>query len=191
MAARAPVRHDEDAESPSAFIEAMAAAATPVSIVTTDGPAGCVGITVSAVVSVSAEPPIILACINLRSPAVAAIEGNGFFCVNMLGAHQSRLANCFAGRPGDGAAFDFGRGDWRQAASGAPVLETAAASFDCIVESCWNKGTHRIITGRVLCASSSERQPLAYSRRAYRVLQPLQDDRPSIGIEPPSDGLQP
>ncbi len=176
MTAEHAFRDDDRLESPSTFIEAMAAAATPVSIITTDGPAGCFGITVSAVVSVSADPPIVLACINRRSPAVSAIDGNGVFCVNMLGAHQSGLANCFAGRPDDGVAFDFRRGDWREAASGAPVLQTAAASFDCALEGSREAGTHRIVTGRVLRACSSERQPLAYSRRAYRVLQPLQDD---------------
>lgn len=176
MSAQAMVRDDGAFENPSAFIEAMATAATPVSIVTTDGPAGCFGITVSAVVSVSAEPPIVLVCINRRSPAVAAIGGNGVFCVNMLGADQSRLANCFAGRPDDGEAFDFGLGDWHKAASGAPVLRRATASFDCALERAWDAGTHRIVTGRVLRAHASERQPLAYSRRAYRTLQPLQND---------------
>ncbi|MGI9499005.1 MAG: flavin reductase family protein [Geminicoccaceae bacterium] len=167
--------HEEHLESPSTFIEAMAAAATPVSIVTTDGTAGCFGITVSAVVSVSADPPIVLACINRRSPAVAAIDVNGVFCINMLGADQSELANCFAGRPEAGEAFDFSRGDWREASTGAPVLQTAAASFDCILESSQDASTHRIIIGRVRRACSSERQPLAYSRRAYRVLQPLRN----------------
>ncbi len=176
MSVQALVRDDGTFESPSAFIEAMATAATPVSIVTTDGPAGRFGITVSAVVSVSAEPPIVLVCINRRSPAATAIGGNGVFCVNMLGADQSRLANCFAGRPDDGEAFDFGLGNWRESASGAPVLESATASFDCAQEHGWDAGTHRIVTGRVLRAHSSGRQPLAYSRRAYRVLKPLQDD---------------
>ena len=175
LSARAPVRYDENAEAPSAFIEAMATAATPVSIVTTDGPAGRFGITVSAVVSVSAEPPIVLACINRKSPAVAAIGANGIFCVNMLGVDQSHLAKCFAGRPDDGEAFDFGRGNWRNAASGAPVLEGATASFDCALSNSWDAGTHRIVTGSVLSACSSACQPLAYSRRAYRALQPLQD----------------
>ncbi len=174
MSAEHTFRDDDRLESPSTFIEAMAAAATPVSIITTDGPAGCFGITVSAVVSVSADPPIVLACINQRSPAVAAIDTNGVFCVNMLSTNQSDLANCFAGRPDEGAAFDFSRGDWREALTGAPLLKTATASFDCLLETSRDAGTHRIITGRVRLACSSERQPLAYSRRAYRTLQTLQ-----------------
>lgn len=42
------------------FVAAMRANVTPVSLVTTDGPAGFCGVTISAVSSVSAETPLIL-----------------------------------------------------------------------------------------------------------------------------------
>ncbi len=83
------------------FVEAMASAVTGVSIVSTDGPGGKFGVTVSAVSSVSAEPPMILACINRRCPALDAIEANRRFCVNILNADQTAVADCFSGRPGD------------------------------------------------------------------------------------------
>ena len=174
MPVKAAVREDQT-EDPSTFIEAMAAVATPVSIITTDGPAGRFGITVSAVASVSADPPMILACINRQSPAVAAIDINGVLCVNMLGAHQRALANCFAGRPDDGLPFDFSRATWQEAKTGAPLLSNATASFDCVLESAHDAGTHRVITGLVQQARSSSKQPpLAYSNRTYRTLRPLQ-----------------
>ena len=59
------------------FVAAMGLAATGVSVVTTDGPAGRFGLTVSAVSSVSAEPPLVLVCINRKSPAMAAVEAPG------------------------------------------------------------------------------------------------------------------
>ena len=55
------------------FVEAMAAAAFGVSIITTDGDSGRFGLTVSAVSSVSAEPPLLLACINRKNPIEQAI----------------------------------------------------------------------------------------------------------------------
>ena len=65
-------------EVPAAdFVAAMRANVTAVNLVTTDGAAGRFGLTVSAVSSVSAEPPLILACLNRRSPAVSAIGRNG------------------------------------------------------------------------------------------------------------------
>ena len=93
----------------------------------------------------------------------------------MLSAQQSDLANCFAGRCDDGPPFDFSRAMWRRAITGAPVLEAAAASFDSTLESSYDAGTHRVVTGRVQSACSSQHQPLAYSRRAYRALRPLQN----------------
>ena len=94
-------------EDPDRFVAAMAGAATQVSVVTTDGAAGRFGVTVSAFSSVSAEPPLVLVCINRRSPAIAAITANNAFCVNLLGDDQSDIANCFAGRPGAIAPYDF------------------------------------------------------------------------------------
>lgn len=173
MQAKLAFCHQDRLETPSIFIEAMAATASPVSIIATDGPAGRFGITISAVVSVSADPPIMLACINRRSPAVTAIAANGVFSVNMLAAHQRALADCFAGRPDEGAAFDFDRGGWLEAATGSPILETAVASFDCILDSSQDAGTHRLITGLVRRAWSSEHQPLVYADRNYQTLQPL------------------
>lgn len=160
-------------ETPAAFVDAMAGAATAVSIVTTDGRAGRFGITVSAVASVSAEPPLVLACINRRSPAVGAIEGNGRFCINMLNAGQAGLANRFAGRPDEGAPYDFRRADWLVGTTGAPVLDGAVAAFDCVLESAHDAGTHRIVIGRVASAVSSAHPPLAYARRSYQALSAL------------------
>jgi len=167
-------RSIESAGSAGDFVAAMAGAATPVSIVTTDGPGGRYGITVSAVTSVSAEPPMVLACINRRSPSVAAINRNGVFCVNMLNAGQSAVANCFAGRPSDGEPYDFACADWHEIATGAPVLYGAAAVFDCSLKTLHDAGSHRIVIGRVVSARSSNNWPLAYSRRSYQALQPLE-----------------
>ena len=89
-----------EAEAISAdFISAMAAAATGVSVITTEGSAGRFGLTVSAVSSVSAEPPMLLACVNRKSPAAAAIVENGRFAVNVLGFHNQDVAEVFSGRP--------------------------------------------------------------------------------------------
>lgn len=160
-------------EAPDRFIAAMAGAATQVSVVTTDGRAGRFGVTVSAFSSVSAEPPMVLVCINRRSPAIAAIEANNAFCVNLLGDDQAHIANCFAGRPGAIAPYDFTCADWDQATTGAPVLSGAIANFDCTVETAYDAGTHRIFIGRVAQAFSRDAAPLAFSKRAYQALRPL------------------
>ena len=151
----------------------MAHAVTAVSIVTTDGAAGRFGMTVSAIASVSAEPPTVLACINRRSPAVEAIDGNGVFCVNMLSYEQRALAQCFAGRPETGAPYDFEIADWHTATTGAPTLIGATASFDCLLDASYDAGTHRIVIGRVQSVTGCDTAPLAYAQRAFQTLHPL------------------
>jgi len=67
------------------FLEGMSRAASTVSIVTSDGPAGKVGVTVSAMSSVSAdsERPSLLVCVNKNSRSADVIRENGRFCVNV------------------------------------------------------------------------------------------------------------
>jgi flavin reductase (DIM6/NTAB) family NADH-FMN oxidoreductase RutF len=160
--------------SPADFVAAMARAATGVSVVTTDGTAGRFGITVSAVSSVSAEAPMVLVCINRKSPAVAAIAVNGRFAVNMLAGHQADIARTFAGRPDRGAPYDFSAHDWSQGAAGLPCLAQAAAVFECEVDSGIDAGTHRIFIGQVVSAAAGAIDPLVYAARDFRRPMPLE-----------------
>ena len=154
-------------ESSNEFIAAMGMAATGVSVVTTDGPAGRFGLTVSAVSSVSAEPPMVLACVNRKSPAAAAIDANGVFSINMLAADDRGVAETFAGRPREGRPYDFGGHDWRAGDTGLPVLPDAAAVFECETAHAYDAGTHRIYIGRVVAAKRGEAAPLVYHNRAF------------------------
>jgi flavin reductase (DIM6/NTAB) family NADH-FMN oxidoreductase RutF len=163
------------AEARASFLQAMAEAATSVTLVTTDGPAGRFGVTVSAFASVSADPPMVLACINRRSPAAAAIATNGGYCVNVLSAAQSFLAEVFAGRSERFAPYDFGCAEWQRAESGWRLSE-AVASFDCALDQEVAAGTHQILIGRVLATHrdvGADAGGLIYARRAYSIAQPL------------------
>src|SRR5947208_3567467 len=130
--------------SPEQFKAAMGGAATAVSVVTTDGPEGLSGITVSAISSVSADPPLVLACVNRKSPAAKAIEGNRIFAINVLAAHNRDLAETFAGRPANGKPFDFANHRWDSGVTGAPLVADATAVFECEMDRVYDAGTHRI-----------------------------------------------
>ena len=149
------------------FVAAMSAAAFGVSIVTTEGEAGKFGLTVSAVSSVSAEPPLLLACINRKNAVEQAITSNKRFVVNLLSEHQEDLAKIFAGRPAQGIAYDFDKASWNSE-HGMPVLRGATANFVCDLESFSDAGTHRIFVGRVIHAMhNSDALPLVYSHRTF------------------------
>jgi flavin reductase (DIM6/NTAB) family NADH-FMN oxidoreductase RutF len=159
------LRPSESAEN---FIAAMGMAATGVSVVTTDGTAGQAGLTVSAVSSVSADPPLVLVCINRKSPAVEALRANGQFAVNLLAAHNRGYAETFAGRPQSGKPYDFGMHPWRAGETGLPLVADATAAFECELQQAHEAGTHFILIGRVVAAHKGAADPLVYCNRAFR-----------------------
>lgn len=162
-----------DAELRSSFIDAMSRIATSVSIVTTDGATGRFGLTVSAMSSVTADPPTLLICVNRRNPMDAAIRGNGVFGVNALRADQRWVAETFAGRPRRGNPYDFAAGSWQIEKTGSPLLSGAVAWFDCVLIAAHHVGTHTIAIGRVAAAGSASGTPLIYGRRTFGELVQL------------------
>ena len=174
-----PANHHDDAAGldADAFVNVMKRAVTSVNIVTTDGIAGRFGLTVSAFCSVSANPPLVLVCINRRSPACRAIVENRRFCVNVLAAEQQPLAEKFAGMPGHGKPYEFDNDTWTAGCTGSPVLERAVASFDCNLTTAVDAGTHTIFTGLVQGASACDDEPLLYSNRNFGRIERELDGR--------------
>lgn len=161
-------KREVPAVSASAFLEAMRASVSGVNIVTTDGPGGRFGLTVSSFASVSADPPMVLVCINRKSPVRRAIEENGCFCINLLGTGQRSLADRFAGRPDKGEPYDFGTARWSTTATGALRLALALAGFDCTLEEAVHAGSHVIFIGRIVDLSHRPGESLIYTRQSYR-----------------------
>jgi flavin reductase len=148
----------------TSFVSAMSAALTGVTVVTTDGALGRLGLTVSSMASVSASPPMLLVCIDRRSPLVRAVRTHGTFAVNVLGVHQAAVADTFAGRR---EPYDFAVASWEHGGSGAPLLIGAAARFECSVASTVEAGTHTIVVADVTASHRGTAPPLGYTRRGY------------------------
>jgi flavin reductase (DIM6/NTAB) family NADH-FMN oxidoreductase RutF len=122
------------------FLGGMAQAAATVNIVTTDGPRGRSGVTVSAMSSVSADmdKPVLLVCVHHLSPAAPAILANGVFCVNVLRDDQSYISDSFAGRFKDELPDKFDCVQWTTQVTGAPRVVDPLVAFDC-------RGKHTVI----------------------------------------------
>lgn len=167
MSAKEQIENDVSVQSE--FLRAMARAANTVYLVTTDGPSGRAGVTVTAMSSVSADvsTPRLLICLHHESATAQVIRANGVFCVNMLGeAHQS-LASRFAGRMAEGED-KFDMGDWARTRAGLPRLRDALASFDCRLSEESLVGTHHILFGAVHEAIvNDDAPPLLYHMRGY------------------------
>jgi flavin reductase (DIM6/NTAB) family NADH-FMN oxidoreductase RutF len=151
------------------FLAAMAQAATTVTVVTTDGPGGRWGVTVSAMSSVSADPPLLSICLDRRNPVCGEITANRRFCVNVLDEGQDDVADVFAGRAPAEGGDRFACAAWEEGPD-LPRLVGAAAYFDCVLATSHDHGTHRLFIGRVRTAGRAVARPLVYQARDYRRL---------------------
>lgn len=170
---------DAAAELRQDFLTAMRYTAASVAVVTTDGPGGRAGVTVSAFSSLSADPPSVLVCIHEASPVLPLIQANGSLCVNLLDAGQSHVADSFAGRIAQWRQDRFACADWVQQDGAAPQLEGALASLQCTLAQDVPYGSHHILIGQVQQAHCSASEGLLYADRGYRQLgtpAPLQKE---------------
>lgn len=131
------------------FRDAMARLGAAVNVVTSAGPAGRGGFTASAVCSVTDDPPTLLVCLNRSSSGNALFKANGVLCVNALAAGQHAISDAFAGLGGLKGERRFDFGAWSTLSTGAPVLESAAVSFDCRIADVVEKGTHSVIFAEI------------------------------------------
>jgi flavin reductase len=155
------------------FRDAMARLGAAVNIITTDGAAGQCGITATAVCSVTDDPPTLLVCLNRTSPRSGIFLKNGVLCVNTLSTGQQGISNAFSA-PSDKAdmASRFAAGTWTRLATGAPVLEGAAASFDCRITEVMEQGTHSVVFAQVEAVRFTDMAAgcLMYYARGYHGL---------------------
>lgn len=152
------------------FLGGMSQAACTVNIISTDGPAGRAGVTVSAMSSVSADTPkpTLLACVHHMSPAAEKIIANGSFVVNVLRDDQSYISDTFAGRFKDEISDKFDCTGWVRTGTGALRVADPLVAFDCKVSSAEKIGTHHVFFGEVQDIHLSGRgSPLIYANRAY------------------------
>ncbi|WP_234890473.1 flavin reductase family protein [Agrobacterium vitis] len=146
------------------FKNAMAMMAAAVKVVTTDGPAGRAGLTVTAACSVCQEPPRLLVCVNVTASAHPFLQQNGKLTLNILATDQQDVAMAFAGKVAQEKRFDLG--DWTEDDLGQPSLQGACARFTCSVHETMQSGTHTIFICNVHVASGDkDKLPLIYFDR--------------------------
>lgn len=155
----------------SIFRDVMAQFAASVTVITTDGAGGKIGVTASSVTSVCDEPPLVLVCLHLSGRANKAIRSNGVFCINLLAPSQVGLAKAFSGHGQLSMEERFALAPWNSLRTGAPVSADAMAVLDCTLEDEQIIGTHAVLFGRVVAVGRGPAgPPLLYAERAYRPL---------------------
>ncbi|MEU7151183.1 flavin reductase [Streptomyces sp. NPDC045456] len=126
------------------FRDAMARVAAAVSILTTDGPGGRCGITLSAVCSVTDTPPTVLACVNRSSAMHDVFVRNGRVALNVLGGDQTQLARHFSGATKVAMEDRFTWDIWTPTAP-VPVLRDAPVTMTGVLRQHTPMGSHSVL----------------------------------------------
>lgn len=125
------------------------------------------GMTATSVTSVSADPPMLLVCVNRSASTHAILEMRGEFGVAFLGQGQEDISTICA----TSGEKIFPEGTVLNADSPTPQIAGAAANLRCVVVDTHEHGTHSIFVARVTSADSdTDRRPLLYHDGHYHSL---------------------
>jgi flavin reductase (DIM6/NTAB) family NADH-FMN oxidoreductase RutF len=124
------------------------------------------GMTMSAVTSLSLDPPQFLVCMERKAKTLAAISHSKAFCIHILSEDQRELSAHFA-RPGGDRFTGIPH---RINNDGVPVLDGVIARLECRLASILDGGDHAIVIGDAQAGEVPGGQPLAHFHRGYHKL---------------------
>ncbi|WP_024475849.1 flavin reductase [Arthrobacter sp. CAL618] len=150
-----------------AFRDVIGRFASGVTVITTHHEGRNYGSTASAVSSLSAEPPMLLICLNKASASAHAVAASGTFAVNVLAEDHIQLAGRFASKLAD----KFEGVPTEVDANGSPLLVGALAHLVCRVSEQVEAGTHFVFLAHVEEAVAYPGHPLAYFRGGFGRMQ--------------------
>lgn len=152
----------EGGPSSEQFRELMSRVCGPVVVITTLWQGQPAGTTVSAFMSLSMRPPMVLLALDRTSRLLDKVARARQFGVNVLGTHQQDLARVFASKGDDkfsGVAWSHHRA--------APRIHGTLGWARCEVTLTAPGGDHVIIVGSVTDIATAEGSPLIFGRRAF------------------------
>jgi flavin reductase (DIM6/NTAB) family NADH-FMN oxidoreductase RutF len=153
--------------TPELFKEIASRWLTGVAVVTaTAGDGEPHGMTMSAVTSLSLDPPQFLCCMDRRARTLAAIAESRAFCIHFLNHDQQHISANFA-RPHPDR---FAGIPYRLGHTGSPVLDGVIAFVECRLAEIHPGGDHSIVIGDAISGDVSGGDPLAYFHGHYHKL---------------------
>lgn len=122
------------------------------------------GFTATAMSSLSADPPLLIVCVDNRSDTLPAMEQATAFAVNMLKHGQEELSARFASKGID----KFAVVTHVDGELGTPILEDVILGYaECTVKAKYPGGDHVIFIGEIEHAQTYDGEPLLYFRGNY------------------------
>lgn len=129
------------------------------------------GMTATAVCSVSANPPQVLAVINRSNRSHALVTAARRFTINILSQHQAALGQRFS----EGHDTPFEGVTHAQGSHAGPILDGCAAFIECLTVAEFEVGTHTIFVAKVAGGEVMDGTPLLYHAGSYKSLNSLSD----------------
>ena len=147
------------------FKRAMRRVASTVNVITVCVGGEPMGITATAMSSLSLDPPSLLICINRSASLHSPLEDVSHFCVNVPHRSQAEIASMFADRRRRDLRFAEG---WQVDCDRPPRLAEAQAAILCRRIRHFPYGTHSIFVGEVEeVAVREDVDPLVYLDGKY------------------------
>ena len=151
-----------------AFRQALGRFPTGVAFVAARTPDGeMAGMLINSFTSVSLAPPMVLWCLGLTASSRPVFSAAPTFAVSILSEDQKALLADLSrplSRRLHGVPIRTGLG-------GAPVIEDAAAVFECTVATVTRAGDHEVYLGQVEHFARGDVEPLAYLAGRYGRVQ--------------------
>lgn len=128
------------------FRSAMDQFVTGVAVVTVKAGQQTRAMTVNALTSVSLSPPLLLVCVDRRSPSLSALQSEKVFGVSILSKSQRNLAARFGQRETESNPHTLDAGHYDEVA-GVPLIAGSLARIVCRLEQTFEAGSHVVIFG--------------------------------------------
>ena len=157
----------QDTVDLATFRQGMRGIAGAVTVLTTSWRGAPYGMTATAVCSLSAEPPRLIACVNQAGQTFEMLRNSRMLAVNVLAENQVDMAMRFAGMLGD---VDRVAGTvWRKGQlGGLPVLADTCSTFECRIAEFINSVSHAILICDIIAVEANEgRRPLLYCNGSF------------------------
>jgi flavin reductase (DIM6/NTAB) family NADH-FMN oxidoreductase RutF len=163
---------------PASFRRVLGRFCTGVTVITSLGPGGPLGLTCQSFSSLSLDPPLILFSPARTSTTWPKMREIGRLCVNILAEEHSQVSIQMS----RSAADKFAGVRWEETPLGSPRLAGAVAWLDCALEAEHDGGDHTIVVAAVHSLSADPTaRPLLYYQGQYTALPAdAQPSRPSV-----------
>ena len=168
--------------TPELFRDVIRHLASGVTIITSLANGLPVGLTATAVCSVSVNPPLLLVSLTADSNTAPGVQESRAFAVHLLSHNARSHAEQFASTTQDhfeGVAYHADE------ITGVPILNESLGHLVCAVEQVFPVGDHILFVGRVVACQLQDKEPhpLLYFDRNYRKLS-LASEVPAKNLEP-------